>query len=310
MEIIFPPCWVGTKPFEDLLVRHNPAKNKDRQINIKFPLGCSLLIHVVTRVLSLLNQLAFAGKEVNVTFNRDLLGYLDRMGFFNVLDPRINISPSRPTLSTHDIYFGENKNLLEISSLPPGAECGVKDLPGQLAERLVSVLSPTGKLPKSFSTEMFTVFSELISNYFEHSESKIPGYVVAQTYSGTKKLRVAVSDSGLGIINTIRRDRALEFKNKTDSELVVDIFNEGISRFGSGVGRSCGLSRLGQISLKYSADLIVRMPGSQVYLKPGKSKLEKNMAYLQSNLGDMGGSHLCFTFPLDKSGSLCYTDSK
>jgi hypothetical protein len=175
-----------------------------------------------------------------------------------------------------------------------------------LAERIVAILAPTGKVPKDFNVEMFTVFSELIGNYFEHSESKMPGYVVAQTYPKAKKLRVAVSDSGLGIINTLRRDRPKDFLHRTDSQLLVVVFNEGISRYGTGSGRSCGLSRFGQISLKYSADLIVRMPESQIYIRPGRTKLEANVAYLRSDLGHMLGTHLSCKFMLDNAGRVCY----
>jgi len=262
------------------------------------------MIDAGLRVLSLIEQLVYDGKEVKLIFNQDLFGYLDRMGFFLVLNPSIEVFPERPRISMFDLHCGENQNLVEISSLPPGGESKVKTLPGKLAGSIVSVLGRTMSLPRGFETEMFTVFSELIGNYFEHSESKTPGYVVAQTYPNAKNLHIAVSDSGLGILSTIRKARSKEFRGKSDTELILEVFNEGVSRFGTNVGRSCGLTRLGQISIKYAADLTIRMPGCQVYLRPGGTKMEGNYAYFRSELGALRGTHMCFKFALDKSGAL------
>lgn len=305
MNINFPAGWVRARDFEDLLAQHNPSQTRDVGIRLCFPQGCALLIDTALKALSLANQLVEEGKSVTLNFqDDDVLGYLDRMGFFKALSPKAAVLPERPSVSAHSLYFGGNLELVEISVLKPGRQVDAQNLPGQLADRIASVLGSGTYGNEGFSTELFTVFSELIGNYFEHSESTLPGYVVAQTYGkGNKprKVRVAISDSGLGITRTIRRDRPKDFKKRSDPELLLDVFNEGISRHGKGTGRSCGLHRCGQISLKYSADLIVRTPSDQVYLRPGRTKYEKNMAYFRSELGHMMGTHLCFEFSLDKN---------
>jgi len=308
MKIIFPAGWV--KKFEDILVRYDPVKSRDTEVIFDFPAGCKLMIDVGIRILSLIEQLHHMGKRVQLNFDLELFGYLDRMGFFSVLSQDIEVSPKRREVSSHDVYYGENKNLVEICPLPPGGASTVHAIPGRLAGKLVSVLGQSPMVPKSFENDMFTVFSELIGNYFEHSESEIPGFVVAQTYTNGQNIRIAVSDSGLGILKTIRMARAIEFQNKSDSDLILDVFNEGVSRHGQNVGRSCGLNSLGQISIKYNAELTVRMPGCQVLLKPGTTKLEGNYAFFRSQLGFLRGTHLCFKFPLDKSGRLCYNRGK
>ncbi|MCX5796998.1 MAG: ATP-binding protein [Elusimicrobia bacterium] len=302
MEIEFPRSWVGAREFENLLATQNPACETEKDIRLSFPKGCALLIDSALKTLSLANQLVSDGKNVATDFRDDgLLGYLDRMGFFDALAPQVTVLPRRPIVSAHSLYFGGNHQLVEISVLNPGREVDAKDLPGKLADRIASVLGFGTASNDDFVAEMFTVFSELIGNYFEHSESDIPGYVVAQTYAKTNSVWVAISDSGLGITHTIRRDRPKDFRDRTDPELLIDVFNEGISRHGDGTGRSCGLYRCGQISLKHSANLRVRTPSDQVYLRPGRTRLEKNKAFYQSELGHLRGTHLCFEFTLDKS---------
>lgn len=266
----------------------------------RFPSRCALLIDTVLRTLSLVNQLASEGHEVTTAFeDQALFGYLDRMGFFTALHPNIEVLPHRPGVSAHSIYFGGNQELVEICVLNPGRAADAKMLPGALADRIAAVLGPSASGNREFGPEMFTVFSELIGNYFEHSESRLPGYVVAQTYARSNSVRVAISDSGLGITKTIRRDRPRDFRKLTEPELLLAVINEGVSRHGQGNGRSCGLHRCGQISLRYSADVILRTPGNQVYLRPGKTKYEKNMAHFRTDLGYMKGTHLCFEFSLD-----------
>lgn len=310
MRITFPSGWITARRFEDILLQCNPIESRDAEVLFGFPNGCKLMIDVGMRILSLIEQLHYAGKRVRLTFNLDLFGYLDRMGFFSVLSQDIEVFPKRREVSSRDVYYGENQNLVEICPLPPGEASGVHAIPGRLAKKIVGVLGQSATVPKSFENEMFTVFSELIGNYFDHSESKISGFVAAQTYTNGQNIHIAVSDSGLGLLNTIRTARANEFKNKSDPALILDVFNEGVSRHGQNVGRSCGLNRLGQISIKYNADLTVRMPGCQVVLRPGVSKLEGNYAYFRSDLGFLRGTHLGFKFALDKSGQLCYNKGK
>jgi hypothetical protein len=305
MDIEFPTGWIRSRDFEDLLAQHNPSQADEDDLRVVFPQGCALLIDTALKTLSLANQLVDGGKAVTLDFKDEgLLGYLDRMGFFKALSVEVSVLPERPSVSAHSLYFGGNQELVEIYVLNPGKQADAQNLPGQLADRIASVLGSVTAINGEFGVEMFTVFSELIGNYFEHSESALPGYVVAQTYGKnprSRQVRVAISDSGLGITRTIRRDRPKDFKKRSDPELLLDVFNEGISRHGKGTGRSCGLHRCGQISLKYSADLIIRTPGDQVYLRPGRASYEKNMAYFRSELGHMLGTHLCFEFRLDKN---------
>jgi anti-sigma regulatory factor (Ser/Thr protein kinase) len=50
----------------------------------------------------------------------------------------------------------------------------------------------------------WTIFAELIDNIFSHSKTPLDGYAALQFYPNGNSLQVAVSDSGLGIMDTLR----------------------------------------------------------------------------------------------------------
>ncbi len=48
------------------------------------------------------------------------------------------------------------------------------------------------------------MFSELVGNVYEHSRTQLDGYAVLQVYKNGNSARIAVSDSGDGLLNTLR----------------------------------------------------------------------------------------------------------
>lgn len=303
IEAAFPAKWVGPPTFEEVISECNPLGAAVSDVCLHFPDGCKLLINTVLKVLSLANQLATKRRSVRIRFDSSgpstLMGYLDRMGFFGALDPNILVEPSPPTISAHGLHFGGNDGLIEIRRLDPNNRAQVNHLPGKLANEVMGVMRRR-KSAKHLDKEIFTVFAELIGNFYDHSKSSIPGFLVAQTYDRSNSLIIAISDSGLGITATLRRDRPADFKNMSDAELLVQVFNEGVSRYGSKSGRGCGLYQCGKISIRHSADLWIRTPTDQVHLKPARTQLAPNMAYCQTQLGQLEGNHLAFEFTLDK----------
>ena len=78
------------------------------------------MVDAALRLLSLLNQLDYCQKSVTLDFQdgeNGVMGYLDRMGFFNHLSQRIKILPFRPVFSRADIYEGTNPTLVEIAKI-------------------------------------------------------------------------------------------------------------------------------------------------------------------------------------------------
>jgi len=111
---------------------------------------------------------------------------------------------------------------------------------------------------------------------------------------------VAVSDSGLGLLETLRpalRKEGSRLTNLSDVDLLVEVFKRGISRHGS--SRGCGLKGCADKAIKFRAELDVRLPQVRVLLVPGDSGYTPNRAFCYSSLPLIWGTHICFTLALD-----------
>ena len=96
---------------------------------------------------------------------------------------------------------GSNRGLVEIARINKDERD--EDLPKRLTEA-VSIACHSRSDVDELSGATWTIFAELIDNIFAHSATQLDGYAALQSYSGGNRLSVAVSDSGLGIMNTLR----------------------------------------------------------------------------------------------------------
>ena len=260
------------------------------------------MIDAGLRLLSLFNQLDSSTHRVRLHFDdgqAGVMGYLNRMGFFDHLSPRIEVRPERPDFSGADVYAGMNTRLVEIARI----NRDVRDdhLPSCLTDTLMRAC---GKRPDASDLEgaAWTIFAELIDNIFSHSETRLDGYAALQVYPRGQRLSVAVSDSGLGIMETLRpalKQESPVLSRLSDLELLVEIFRQGVSRHGT--DRGCGLKGSAAKAMKYKADLDVRLPDIRVLLKPGGHGYRADTAYCFGALSLIWGTHICFTFRLDNN---------
>lgn len=116
----FPPTWINADRFEATLRNsfgpHSPGSH---EVIFYFPTGCKVMIDGATRLLSLVNQLAFSTRRVRLNFEEDeagTMGYLNRMGFFDHLNSKVVIYPERPAYSGAVIHRGGN-SMLEIARI-------------------------------------------------------------------------------------------------------------------------------------------------------------------------------------------------
>jgi len=154
---------------------------------------------------------------------------------------------------------------------------------------------------KELTDAAFTVFSEIIDNVYSHvyeqDQAELDGFVALQVYRNGGMAKVVVSDSGKGILHTLRPTLSdSRLLRLSDAELVVEIFRQGISRHGN--TRGCGLKASADSAIKYKTVLDVRLPDCRVFLTPARGKYEANTAYCQEDLPLMWGTHLCFDFSL------------
>jgi anti-sigma regulatory factor (Ser/Thr protein kinase) len=299
--IELPRCWIEAGRLERALRTYGaPHESCCPEVHFRFPNGCKLMIDAAVRLLSLLNQLDYCGKWVQLDFEEGpagVMGYLNRMGFFDCLSPNISVLPSRPRYSGAKIYRGNNAQLVEIARI----NRGVREvaLPSRLTSALIQAC---GKRPDANELEgaAWTIFAELIDNIFSHSETELDGYAALQVYAKGNSLKVAVSDSGLGIMETLRPALKHDYpalSRLSDLNLLVEIFRQGLSRHGA--DRGCGLKGSAAKAMKFRADLDVRLPNVRVLLTPGTRGYQPNTALCYDRLPLIWGTHICFSFGLD-----------
>lgn len=295
-----PPCWVSANELEDALRRSQaPHGTGVYSVQVEFPTGCKVMVDAAIRLLSLANQLDHCTRRVRLCFEEGeagTMGYLNRMGFFDNLSRGVEVLPSRPPISGKKRYGGSNASLVEIERIN-------KDHRDEaLLTRLTDVLMHScgnREDARELKGAAWTIFAELIDNVFSHSQTPLDGYAALQVYSAGGHVRVAVSDSGLGIMRTLRPALRSEFPKLaelTDAELLVEVFRQGVSRHGP--DRGCGLKGSAAKAIKFKANLDVRMPTNRVQFTPARGVYQVNTAYCHEELPLIWGTHLCFEIQL------------
>lgn len=302
-EIKFPATWIDENRFEEALSSNDyPHEKTSAKIVFSFPFNCKVMIGTAVRLLSLANQLDHCCKNVVLDFaegESGAMGYLNRMGFFDHLAPGITVIPDRPILSGAFVYGRTNRNLVEIEAINKSHRD--QSLPSRLTDTLME--SCSGRTDANeLEGAAWTIFAELIDNIFSHSQTPLDGYAASQLYRNGNSLKVVVSDSGLGIMETLRPSLHAEYPNLvglSDLQLLVEIFRQGISRHGG--DRGCGLRGSAQKAIKFNANLEVRLPKVRSLLVPAQGTYQpNNKAYCSENLPLIWGTHIIFDFHLDQ----------
>lgn len=268
-------------------------------VDFRFPVGSKVMIDAAIRLLSLANQLALSSRRVRLVFDAGevgAMGYLNRIGFFDYLAREIEVLPNRPCHSAAAVFRGGNAGLVEIARI--NKDHRDHSLPGRLTEAVKRGCS-TRRDVDELAGAAWTIFAELIDNVFSHSQTPLDGYAALQVYPRGDSLMVAVSDSGLGIMETLRPALQTGYPDLTrlsDLDLLVEIFRQGISRHGA--DRGDGLRGSAAKAIKFQADLDVRLPTQRVRLTPARGTYAPNTAYCFDRLPLIWGTHIAFTFRL------------
>ena len=297
--------WMTVDRFEECLRAAGSILEMDcKTVEIIFPQDCKPMIDAVARILALMNQLAKQGKEVIADFSScgRARSYLDRAGFFDMLDAGITVLPARPESSAADRYRGQSDTLVEFGAVDPAIEND--DLKERLIEKFIIQSS------QKYEVAACTVFGELIGNIHEHSGAYIPGYAGLQRYNGyagkSAHIQTVVSDSGMGIACTLRstlkrhhKELYKEFKDRTlenDAGLVERVMSVGgISQKGPGRGMGFKLSRVQ--ATKFHGEFTVRQNRFSLRFEFHEGVLIK--VHRQLGLPLLEGTHICFDFFLE-----------
>lgn len=286
-KISFPEkVWIGGDRLEGILYSAKGLIQGGGPVCFEILPGSKILIDSAVIFLSLVNQLSAAGKTVTLDFHdeaSEVMGYFNRMGFFDHVDSRVTILPARPSYSGAQLYSKSNKGLVEIVRIDGDDE----ELPGRLANALKTKNEKLGKAS-------FTIFGELIDNVLGHSATKLAAFAALQTYKNG--IMVIVSDSGKGMLETLRPKLPKKYKQATDIEIVIDAFEKGLSRHGRRSGRGCGLTTCAKKAKQFHGKLQVRLSDTRVTLVPSDNVYAHDTAYCYDELLPIKGTHIAFDF--------------
>ncbi|EMT5581256.1 hypothetical protein [Enterobacter hormaechei] len=270
---------------------------------ISFPENCKILLAAGARVIALANQAAFSGKAVELDFSKcpSTKNFLDRLGFFDHLHTDVKVKPERPTESRATRYRGNSDNLVEIASI------NIEDFDNSIPVKLTKKFALHAG--QEYYMAVFTIFSELIGNVRDHSETPIPGFAALQLYKGKRRhIQTVISDSGLGIATTLKRNletfypevfKALKSSTEdTDVFLVTQALKKGgLSQFGSApdkAARGLGLKRSQEWAAKYDAIVLVRQPNFELKILYENGELIE--ITMKKGLALIKGTQVCFDF--------------
>jgi len=253
----------------------------------------------IVRLLSLFNQLDYATRRVIVDFQEGeegVLGYLNRIAFFECLSNNVTVLPYRPEFSARHRH-GRNPGLVEIRRIDRNTRD--QSLLSRLTGAIARACSQRADV-KMLEGAAWTILAELIDNLFSHSQTPLDGFAALQVYPRGNCLKVAVSDSGLGLLETLRPALCTEYPRHAglpNIDLLVEVFRRGLSRHGP--SRGCGLKGCADKAIKFHAQLDVRLPQERIFLVPGSNGYTPNHAFCYSGLPLVWGTHVCFTLGLD-----------
>lgn len=298
--------WIDEKSFESSLTAAGSLLDSDaNKCTIRFLNNCKILLIATARIIALVNQAVLSNKDITLDFSASpkTKNYLDRLGFFDYLPSSVLVKPTRPRQSRAKQYHGNSDTLVEVASID--LDNFDYALPEQLTKQFAAHAGD------HYYQTAFTIFSELINNVREHSETPIPGFAALQCYGGKHRhIQTVISDSGLGIATTLKTNLEKyypEHFNRIQSEdlnpdtyLVMQTLQEGgLSQFGSSPedARGLGIKSTQREAAKYHARVIVRQSNFEleVMYQDGIIK-ETNQ---NTELVTINGTQVCFDFFLD-----------
>lgn len=305
IKIDFPSGWVDADTYEnDVLAGRDFFKNRVRVFFI-FKKNTKLLLEVIARFTSLINQLNDYGTKVIVDLENchDAHRYLNRAGFFDFTNVGIMIFPKRPIYSTAKQFKGNCSTLVEFGEI-----CSLSEnnqLKNDLRLSFVKQTAP------EYANVATLFFAEFMGNVSDHSESRLKGFAGLQLYSppnSRKHIQAVISDSGRGVVATLRTTLEQYYpdlyrkyprdENEADIGLALEVFSKGkITRFGDDSGRGLGFKSTRDNASKFDADLSIRLTNFNIKLAYRKGELIETS--ILKNLSYLDGTHICFDFLID-----------
>jgi anti-sigma regulatory factor (Ser/Thr protein kinase) len=293
--------WLTAWHFETSLKEHTPLTSPHRKVVFLLSGGFKPMLDFIARLLAFCNQLVKVGKLVTLDFggSSSTLTYLNRVGFFDVLDKSISVLPERPTGDLAKTFHGNNKGLIEFSLIDPANFD--ENIPTQLRDSFVACAGA------SYSQGAFTILAELFDNVREHSDSGSPGFACLQFYRNSGKIQAVISDNGRGIVGTLGPvvpqkypavARKMASAPHAGVALLTEVFRTGDLSQVDADGRGVGLKRSGDLAEKFKAKISVRQNDFELRIHHADGAMQFSQ---RLDLAPLAGTHVCFEFKLDAS---------
>ncbi|AMQ41354.1 hypothetical protein AMS64_02575 [Aeromonas veronii] len=245
-------------------------------VEIKIGRDCKFLADATLKLLCLCHHVVSLGRNLTLTFEGgacNCFTFLERCGFFHSLPQETVVTPYRPQAQDASIaYAGQSANLLEIRAVSPTNPSANRPIPSQLTDALGTLIKTDCD---TFLSNIQTVVSEFCSNVSEHSQVSIPGFVYMHHYPASGNIYISIADLGVGLLNSLREGLQLRnhwAKDLPDQNLILEMFNEGLSRKHD--GRGTGLNRAANIAIQFDGRLHVRLDRHVIDLYPNGSRFE------------------------------------
>ncbi len=295
--------WINAGLLEQALQRARRTArarlSKDTTMTFVFPSSCKVMVDAAVRLLSLANQLT--GESIPVIFvfegeQHEAMSYLHRAFFFSLLAEEVEVLPKRPDPAHVEHYQGRSSKLIEFKALNPRSYEAAANVPSQLADALETALA-TYSSGQTFRHTSFTLFSELMNNVYDHSCTELNGFAALQVYR--ERVQVVVSDSGVGLLTTLRPKLfSPEARDLEEPALLYQFFTKKLRWHDYDRGQ--GLQECAKRSLQHRGSIDIRLQTSRIVLRPSPVEYRQDQVRYARDLFPLKGTHICFSFPLDK----------
>ncbi len=206
---------------------------------------------------ALLEYLIPRSEEVDLALTgRDVPAYLERMNFFRLFGGRVRTNADVASLEERQRHNpGTLQELINFHD--------EEEIPG-IIERISEILENQGYRLKE-RVAICSVLSEVCANAAEHGSSSFGAYASVQAYghivSGARRrgeeVLVAIADGGVGVRETLARNRALVEYTTTDNDALRHALEMGVSSTGE-IGRGGGLALVAGIAARSGGSLSLR----------------------------------------------------
>lgn len=205
MELIFPK--VSTIAYADTIIKNCVDAQKSKgALTFNFRKTTWIDPFAITVIANTI-QCCLQTRKKEITYvppdDIDLKKYLSQIGFNRFFH-----------LNGADIHKDTSVELAQLTALKP-----------LYIDDLLSLIDSKMRLSQGVKDSLKMSMQEILTNVFDHSKSENGCFVCAQYYPAKRKIRLCITDFGVGILANLKK----KYKPKTDIEAIEKSVEEGVT---------------------------------------------------------------------------------